>query len=51
MNDSSPATRAIYAEFRDKLVSQTRELNMGDPKDRDTFIGPMISEAKDMTET
>ncbi len=34
----------IYDTFKEKLVSKTRELKMGDPKDRETFIGPMISE-------
>ena len=34
----------IYAGFTDKLVSATRALKMGDPKDENTFIGPMISE-------
>jgi acyl-CoA reductase-like NAD-dependent aldehyde dehydrogenase len=34
----------IYDTFKAKLVSKTRELKMGDPKERETFIGPMISE-------
>ena len=34
----------IYDEFRDALVAKTKVLKMGDPKDRETFIGPMISE-------
>ena len=34
----------IYAGFTDKLVAATRALKMGDPKDENTFIGPMISE-------
>jgi len=34
----------IYETFRDKLVAATKALKMGDPKDDDTFIGPMISE-------
>ncbi|MFT7686091.1 MAG: acyl-CoA reductase-like NAD-dependent aldehyde dehydrogenase [Candidatus Azotimanducaceae bacterium] len=33
----------IYAEFKENLVSKTKTLKMGDPKDRSTFIGPMIS--------
>lgn len=33
----------IYDELRDRLVAKTRTLKSGDPKDRDTFIGPMIS--------
>lgn len=36
--------REIYDEFREMLVERTRRLVMGDPKDRATFIGPMISE-------
>lgn len=34
----------IYDEFREMLVAKTKTLVAGDPKDRDTFIGPMISE-------
>jgi acyl-CoA reductase-like NAD-dependent aldehyde dehydrogenase len=34
----------IYDEFRDRLVTAARALKKGDPKDRETFIGPMISE-------
>ncbi len=34
----------IYQAFSDKLVNRTRALKMGDPKNEDTFIGPMISE-------
>ena len=30
--------------FRDRLVERTRGLKMGDPKEEETFIGPMISE-------
>lgn len=37
-----------FEEFRDRLVSATKELRMGDPKDPDVFIGPMIS-AKEAT--
>ena len=33
-----------YDAFRDQLVERTRALVSGDPKDEDTFIGPMISE-------
>ncbi len=32
----------IYDRFRDMLVARTKTLVAGDPKDRDTFIGPMI---------
>ncbi|MEN3748995.1 aldehyde dehydrogenase family protein [Sphingomonas sp. HF-S3] len=36
--------REVYDRFRDMLVAKTKTLVAGDPKDRDTFIGPMISE-------
>ena len=32
----------IYDRFRDMLVAKTKTLVSGDPKDRNTFIGPMI---------
>jgi len=35
---------SIYAAFREKLVAATNKLVSGDPKDENTFIGPMISE-------
>ena len=35
---------AIYDEFRDRLVEATGTLVAGDPRDEETFIGPMISE-------
>lgn len=34
----------IYGQLKEKLVEKTRALKMGDPKNEDTFIGPMISE-------
>ncbi|MDE0865834.1 MAG: aldehyde dehydrogenase family protein [Rubripirellula sp.] len=34
---------SIYEALRDKLVTATQQLIMGDPKDERTFIGPMIS--------
>lgn len=34
----------IYDELRDRLVAKVGALIAGDPKDRETFIGPMISE-------
>jgi acyl-CoA reductase-like NAD-dependent aldehyde dehydrogenase len=34
----------VYDRFRDMLVARTKTLVAGDPKDRNTFIGPMISE-------
>ena len=36
----------IYDKFKDMLVARTRSLVSGDPKERDTFIGPMISEGE-----
>jgi acyl-CoA reductase-like NAD-dependent aldehyde dehydrogenase len=36
--------RAVAEEFTAKLVSVAQGLNTGDPKDRATDIGPMISE-------
>ena len=38
--------RDVYDRFRDMLVAKTRSLKAGDPKDRKTFIGPMISEGE-----
>lgn len=32
----------VYDRFRDMLVARTATLKSGDPKDRATFIGPMI---------
>jgi len=37
---------SIYDSLREKLVAATRKLKMGDPREEDTFIGPMISEAE-----
>lgn len=36
---------SVYERFRDLLVAKTKALAMGDPKDEDTFIGPVISKA------
>jgi acyl-CoA reductase-like NAD-dependent aldehyde dehydrogenase len=33
----------VAEEFRERLVAATRALTSGDPRDEDTFIGPMIS--------
>ncbi|BDI61575.1 aldehyde dehydrogenase family protein [Qipengyuania nanhaisediminis] len=33
----------VYDRFRDMLVDKAKTLVAGDPKDRETFIGPMIS--------
>lgn len=35
---------AVYEEFRSKFVAASEALKLGDPKDRETFVGPMISE-------
>jgi len=35
---------SVYDRFKAMLVEKTRTLIAGDPKARDTFIGPMISE-------
>lgn len=35
---------SIYEALRDRLVSATRALKMGNPRDESTFIGPIISE-------
>ena len=35
---------SIYVEFRDRFVLAVRELIMGDPKQEETFVGPIISE-------
>ena len=37
---------SIYDTFRDKFVAATKQLKAGDPKDEDTFIGPMIAESE-----
>ena len=34
----------VYDAMKEKLVARTKTLKSGDPKNRDTFIGPMISE-------
>ncbi len=38
------AHESVYSKFRDKFVSAVKALKMGDPRDEDTFIGPIISE-------
>ena len=37
---------SIYDQLRDQLVAATKKLIVGDPKQEDTFIGPMISEGE-----
>jgi len=34
----------IYEDFKARLVAATEELKTGDPREADTFVGPMISE-------
>ncbi|QKK03482.1 MAG: aldehyde dehydrogenase family protein [Pseudomonadota bacterium] len=36
--------QSIYDDFRDRLVEKVAALKGGDPRDEDTFIGPLISE-------
>src|SRR5205814_1035847 len=36
----------IYEALRDRLVARTEKLVAGNPHDRETFIGPMISEGE-----
>ncbi|MCC5849662.1 MAG: aldehyde dehydrogenase family protein, partial [Verrucomicrobia bacterium] len=38
--------RAVAEVFESKFLEATRALKSSDPKDEDTFIGPMISEAE-----
>ncbi|TWT77895.1 Sulfoacetaldehyde dehydrogenase [Posidoniimonas polymericola] len=37
---------SIYDQVKEKLVAATKQLVAGDPKDENTFIGPMISEGE-----
>lgn len=37
---------SIYDAFREKLIVATKRLNAGDPREEDTFIGPMIAETE-----
>lgn len=37
---------SIYEDLRERLVSATKSLIAGDPKNEKTFIGPMISETE-----
>lgn len=34
----------VYEPFKKKLVHAAEKLKMGDPRDEDTFVGPLISE-------
>lgn len=38
--------RSLYAPLREKLIQRVSALVHGDPKNEDTFIGPMISEGE-----
>jgi len=38
------AHASIYDELKERFVAAARDLVMGDPRDEDTFIGPMISD-------
>ena len=40
------AHESLYDELRERLVTATRALVSGDPKEEATFIGPMISETE-----
>ncbi len=35
---------SIYEAFRERFVERVKNLKMGNPRDEDTFIGPVISE-------
>lgn len=35
---------SVYSDLRDRLTANTEKLVMGDPRDEETFVGPMISE-------
>ncbi len=35
---------SIYDEFMDRLVKRTAEMKVGEPKDKATFVGPVIDE-------
>ena len=37
--------RSIYDDFMDRLVARTKELVVGDPTDRNVFVGPVIDES------
>ncbi len=38
------AHEAVYDQLRERLVAKVKPLKCGDPKERQTFIGPLISE-------
>ena len=37
---------SMYDETKNRLVSETLKLKAGNPKDEDTFVGPLISESE-----
>lgn len=37
--------RTVYEEFRQKFVASVQRLKTGDPRDEETFVGPIISES------
>ncbi|MBO1255785.1 aldehyde dehydrogenase family protein [Alteromonas sp. 5E99-2] len=37
---------SLYDEFKERFVAEVKALKSGDPKNRDTFIGPMIAESE-----
>ncbi|MGJ8634138.1 MAG: aldehyde dehydrogenase family protein [Luteolibacter sp.] len=38
--------QSLYDTFRQRLVEETKKLRSGDPRNEDTFVGPMISESE-----
>ena len=36
--------RPVYDAFIERLTTRTRELSVGDPADKDTYVGPVIDE-------
>jgi acyl-CoA reductase-like NAD-dependent aldehyde dehydrogenase len=38
--------RSLYQQTKDKLVAAVHALKLGNPRDEDTFVGPMISEGE-----
>ncbi len=38
------AHERIYEEFRDRFVAAVKQLKIGDPRQEETFIGPLIDE-------
>ncbi len=38
------AHASLYGELRERFVAATKNLRAGDPKQRDTFLGPLIDE-------